>query len=60
MSETVCNGFGSLVARISGKEGDKNLCIYLREEFCELCNIKRDDILEIEIKKIKKVDRLKK
>jgi hypothetical protein len=54
MSQSVQNGFGSLVAKVKGKESGKNLSIYLKEEFCEMCNIEKDDILEIEIKRIKK------
>ncbi|MFH1802565.1 MAG: hypothetical protein ABH864_03880 [archaeon] len=55
MSETVINGFGSFVARVGGK--DNNLTIYLKKDFCELCDIAYDDILELEIKKIKRAKR---
>lgn len=54
MLQAVQNGFGSLVVRVKGKESDKNLSIYLKEEFCEMCDIKKDDILEIEIKRKKR------
>ena len=58
MSETVVNGFGSFVAKVGGKKG--NLAIYMKKDFCELCDIGKGDILQLEIQKIKKEDRKKK
>lgn len=55
MLETVDNGFGSLVAKVAGREG--NLTIGLKKDFCDLCDIKKDDIVQIEIIKIKRVKR---
>lgn len=57
MSETVINGFGSFVVKVSGRPG--NLNIYLKDDFCELCDIREGDILQLDIKKIKRGSRRK-